>query len=126
MLSKAGSSVMAHPEVSDKTRRIGSAYVSSVASIMLVIVITVLVVYQLTPPRPAAVNSALTEFSGERALKHLTVIAQKPHPVGSSEHTAVANYIQHELTALGLSPEVQQTAALTNILVRLKGTSDEK
>ncbi len=93
---------------------------------MLVIVTTILVVYQLNPPRPAPLNSALTEFSGERALKHLTVIAQKPHPAGTSEHTAVANYIRNELTALGLSPEVQQTPAVTNILVRLEGTSNEK
>lgn len=107
-------------------RRVDSAYVLSAASIVFVIVIALLVVYQLNPPRPASVNAPLAEFSSERALKHLTVIAQKPHPVGSSEHAAVANYIRNELTALGLSPEVQQTPAVTNILVRLKGTSDEK
>jgi Peptidase family M28 len=132
MLSKARSSSMSQPNVSDKTqavpvvRRIDSAYVLSAASIVLVIVTALLVVYRLTPPRPVAVNAPLTEFSGERALKHLMVIAQKPHPLGTSEHAAVANYIQNELTALGLSPEVQQTTAVTNILVRLKGTSDEK
>src|SRR5215216_3605186 len=132
MLSKARSSLMSQPNLSDKThavsvlRRIDSAYALSAASIMLVIVTALLVVYQLNPPRPAPVSAPLTEFSGERVLKHLTVIAQRPHPVGSSEHAAVANYIQNELTALGLSPEVQQTPAVTNILVRLKGTSDEK
>ena len=132
MLSKAGSRLVSQPDVSDKThsvsvlRRIHSAYVLSATSIMLVIVTAVLVVYQLNPPKPAAVNAPLTEFSGERALKHLTVIAQKPHPAGTSEHAAVANYIQNELTALGLSFEVQQTPAVANILVRLKGTSDEK
>ena len=132
MLSKAGSSLVSQPDVSDKThtvsvlRRTHSAYVLSATSIMFVIVTVVLVVYQLNPPRPAAVNAPLTEFSGERALKHLTVIAQKPHPAGTSEHAAVANYIQNELTALGLKPEVQQTPAVANILVRLKGTSDEQ
>lgn len=130
MLGKARSSPMSQPDLSDKThavsvlRQIDFAYVLSAASIMLVIVTAVLVVYQLNPPRPAPVS--LTEFSGERALKHLTVIAQRPRPVGSSEHTAVANYIQSELTALGLRPEVQQTPSVTNILARLKGTSDEK
>ena len=68
----------------------------------------------------------MTEFSGDRAFKHLTVIAQRPHPVGSAEHAAVANYIQNELTALGLTPVVQQAPTATNILVRLKGTTDEK
>ncbi|HKU77527.1 MAG TPA: M28 family peptidase [Pyrinomonadaceae bacterium] len=118
--------------VSDKTqavsvsRRINPAYVLSAGSIMLVIVIAFLVVYRLNPPRPVAVSAPLTEFSGERAFKHLTVIAQKPHPVGSAEHAAVASYIQNELAALGLSPVVQQAPTATNILVRLKGTTDEK
>lgn len=106
--------------------RVDSAYVLSAVSIMLVVVTALLVIYRLNPPRPASVNAPLTEFSSERALKHLTVIAQKPHPVGSSEHAVVANYIRTELTAFGLSPEVQQTPAATNILVRLKGTSDAK
>src|SRR5829696_748310 len=106
--------------------RIDSAYVLSAASIMLVIVTALLVIYQLNPSRPAAVRAPLTEFSGERAFKYLTVIAQRPHPVRTSEHAAVANYIQNELTALGLSPEVQQTPAVMNILARLKGTSNEK
>ena len=132
MLSKAGSSLISQPDLSNKThavsvlRRIDSAYVLSAASIMLIIVTAVLVVYQLNPPRPAPVSAPLTEFSGERALKHLTVIAQRPRPVGSAEHAAVANYIQNELAAVGLSPEVQQTQAVTNILARLKGTSDKK
>ena len=118
--------------LSDKThavpvsRRMDSAFVVSAASIMFVIVAAVLVIYQLNPPRPAAVNAPLTEFSSERALKYLTVIAQRPHPVGTSEHAAVGSYIETELTALGLSPEVQQTPSATNVLVRLKGTSDEK
>ena len=107
-------------------RRIDSAFVLSAASIVLVIVAAVLVVYQLTPPRTAAVNAPVTEFSSERALKHLAVIAQRPHPVGTSEHAAVAGYIETELTALGLSPEVQQTPSATNVVVRLKGTSDAK
>ena len=132
MLSKARSSLMSQPNVSDKThavsvlRRIDSAYVLSAAGIMLVIVTALLVVYQLNPPQPVAVSAPLTEFSGERALKHLTVIAQRPRPVGTSEHAAAANYIQNELAVLGLSPELQQTPTVTNILARLEGTSDEK
>jgi hypothetical protein len=132
MLGKVSvATLKSQPNVSDKTtavsvsRRIDSVYVVSVASIVLVVVTALLVVYQLNPRRPV-VSSSLTEFSGERALAQLTVIAQKSHPVGTSEHAAVASYIQNELIAMGLSPEIQQTPAVTNILVRLKGTSDEK
>ncbi|HEU4931484.1 MAG TPA: M28 family peptidase [Pyrinomonadaceae bacterium] len=125
-------SAKSQPNVPDKRhavsvlRRINSAYVLSVVSIVLVIVAALLVVYRLNPPPAAGVNAPLTEFSAERALKHLTVIAQNPHPVGTSEHAAVASYIQNELAALGLRPEIQQTPDATNILVRLKGTTDEK
>jgi hypothetical protein len=127
----SAATLTSHSNVSDKPafsglRRIDFVYVLSAASIVFVIVTALLVVYQLNPPRPAAVNAPLTEFSGGRALEHLTVIAQRPHPVSTAEHAAVANYIQNELTALGLSPEIQQTPAATNILARLKGTSDEK
>ncbi|MEK6283543.1 MAG: M20/M25/M40 family metallo-hydrolase [Acidobacteriota bacterium] len=135
MLRKAqkhSETLMCQPNVPDKTqavsilRRIHSDYVLSTASIMFVVVAALLAVYQLHPPRPAAVSVPPTEFSAERALKHLIVIAQRPHPVGTAEHSAVCNYIQNELAALGLSPEVQRTSTATNILVRLKGTSDEK
>jgi hypothetical protein len=128
--AKARSSVT--PKLSEKThavsvsRRIDSTYVLSVASIMLVIVTALLVVYRLSPPRSVPASALATEFSGERALKHLAVIAQRPHPVGTSEHAAVADYIKNELSALGFSPEVQQTPGVTNILARLKGTSDQK
>ncbi|HSE16393.1 MAG TPA: hypothetical protein VLB46_05045 [Pyrinomonadaceae bacterium] len=110
MLNRSSSSPMSEPDLSEKThavsvlRRIDSAYVLSVASVVLVIVAALLVVYRLNPPGLVAASAAVTEFSGERALKHLTVIAQRPHPVGTSEHAAVASYIQNELAALGLSP----------------------
>jgi hypothetical protein len=132
MLNKAGNDAGFSPNVVDKPHavsgspRINAAFILSVASIIFVIVTALFVVYQLNPPRPASVNAAATEFSGERALKHLTVIAQKPHPVGTTEHAEVANYIQNELAALGLTPEVQRTPNATNVLVRLKGTVDEK
>jgi hypothetical protein len=108
------------------SRRIDSTYVLSVASIVLVMVTGLLVVYRLNPPRSVPASALVTEFSGERALKHLEVIAQRPHPVGTSEHAAVADYIKSELSALGFSPEVQQTPGVKNILGRLKGTSDQK
>ena len=108
------------------SRRLDPAYILSAASIVLVIVIALLVVYRLNPPQPTPVSAPVTEFSGDRAFKHLSVIAQRPHPVGSAEHAAVASYIQNELTALGLSPVVQQAPTATNILVRLEGTTDEK
>src|SRR5205814_3510336 len=53
----------------------------------------------------------------------LAVIASKPHPVGSPEHTQVRDYILRELTAMGLSPQLQTTPAISNILVRQQGSA---
>jgi hypothetical protein len=80
-----------------------------------------LAIEQLRPPEAVGVSASATEFSSERAMKHLNVIAGKPHPPGSPEHAEVGNYIVNELAAMGLSPETQDGKNITNILVRLKG-----
>jgi hypothetical protein len=110
---------------------------------MLTVFFVFLGVYQLTPPDPVPANAPLTEFSSGRAMKHLNVIAQKPHPMGSPEHAEVREYILKELAAIGLSPAVQTTTAVNhrgvprggaafpagtvrNIVARLKGTAHSK
>lgn len=79
-------------------------------------------------------SASAAEFSGARALKHLQVIAARPHPIGSQEHAAVGDYIFDELARLGLNPERQRTTAVNkrwgtpfsageveNIAARIKG-----
>ncbi|BAY60043.1 M28A family peptidase [Calothrix brevissima NIES-22] len=96
-------------------------------------------IYQLNPPHRLGINAPLVEFSAGRAMKHLEVIAQKPHPINSPEHVKVRDYILKELTALGLQPEVQKTTAVNNknsapfaagtvhnILVKLPGSNSSK
>ena len=85
-------------------------------------------------PAVVGVDAPATDFSAARAMKHLAVIAQQPHPIGSSDHAKVRDYIASELTALGLSPEIQKTSVVNtslgapfaaghveNIVARLKG-----
>jgi hypothetical protein len=94
---------------------------------------------QQSPPRAVPATAPPTEFSSERALQHLGSIARKPHPMGTDEHAAVRDYLLSQLTALGLSPEIQETTEVNsswgipfragtvqNILARLEGTSDGK
>jgi hypothetical protein len=93
------------------------------------------------PARPAVVgtDAPATEFSAARAMKHLEVIAQHPHPIGSTEHDKVRDYIASELSALSLSPEIQKTSVVNkslgapfaaghveNVLARLKGAESGK
>jgi hypothetical protein len=87
------------------------------------------------PPAAAPVSAPLTEFSSGRAMRRLAIIAQKPHPSGSAEHSAVRDYIVKEAAAMGFTPEIQKTtigvdhyraraivgAIVDNILVTLPG-----
>lgn len=89
---------------------------------------------------PAALSAAASPelFSAGRAVQHLSVIAQKPHPVGSIEHKVVQDYLVKQLSEAGLAPQIQpaiitkkggpplQVAAAENVTARLKGTATGK
>ena len=92
-------------------------------AILLMACCAALAIYQLRPPAPNPANAPAAEFSSGRALAHLAVIASQSHPLGSPAHTQVRDEIMRELTALGLSPQLQTTPAISNILVRQQGSA---
>jgi hypothetical protein len=51
-------------------------------------------------------------FSADRAWRHVEAIARQPHPCGSEENRAVAEYLLAELRALGLEVQVQAATAV--------------
>lgn len=83
------------------------------------------------PPAPLSKETPATEFSAERAMAYLAVVARAPHPTGSAEHDTVRDYITHTLQNAGLEPQVQTVTdinqtfgmvdKLENIVCRLKG-----
>jgi hypothetical protein len=48
------------------------------------------------------------EFSAERAMHDLQVVAAEPHPIGSPRNTVVRDYLVDQIRALGLAPEIQK------------------
>lgn len=92
----------------------------------------------LIPSKATTGQVPLTEFSTERAMGQLKVIAEKPHYVGSQAHKEVRTYIIGELEKLGLEPQVQEGHVLDswwgsstlvnakNIVARYKGTNSTK
>ncbi|HDP35807.1 MAG TPA: M20/M25/M40 family metallo-hydrolase [Candidatus Hydrogenedentes bacterium] len=54
------------------------------------------------PPAPFPDTAPETEFSAARAMKHVEVMARKPHPASSAENDRVCEYIQGQVRALGL------------------------
>jgi hypothetical protein len=92
---------------------------------------------QLSTPSPAPATVPLTEFSAERAMTHLNVIAGSSRAIGLPGHDATREYLVEQLTLMGLQPELQTASALvrfegadaysagmvTNVIARLPGTA---
>ncbi|PHS38099.1 MAG: hypothetical protein COA91_08815 [Robiginitomaculum sp.] len=66
-------------------------------------------------PKPKSADIALDQFSGERALVHLSDMIgdNKPHPTGSAENRRVLEVLQNKFAALGYETQVQKTLACT-------------
>lgn len=106
---------------------------------VLLIVLTLLGMYQIAPPAPVPASSAGTDFSAERALTYLNVIAQVPRPIGSPENAQTREYLIEQLNSLGLTTEVQTAqvsrtfrngrvseGTVANVIGRLPGTASTR
>ncbi|APQ17620.1 M28 family peptidase [Maribacter hydrothermalis] len=76
-----------------------------------------------------------TEFSTDRALKHVKELSKEPHGVGFAGHSQVRAYISSELEQLGLETTLQEgytagdwgnLSKAENILARIKGSENGK
>ncbi|WP_297511584.1 M28 family peptidase [Flavobacterium sp.] len=110
-------------------------YTNLFESFFLIGVISLL--FYLMMPQSNEVNepATLTEFSTQRALDKVKIIAKHPHYVGSIDHSRVQNYLFETLKKLGLKPQIQRGFTMTekgtlvestNILARIKGTQNGK
>ncbi|SHG73480.1 M28 family peptidase [Flagellimonas flava] len=80
-------------------------------------------------------EKAMGLFSTDRALEHIKNISKEPHAVGFPGHAKVRGYLISELKKMGLETEIQEgytagdwanLSKATNILARIKGTSEGK
>ena len=122
-MTASGAKAAAEP---DPNPRLAQRLVCAVGMIALLLI----GLDQLRPPS-CPENPAPTEFSCERALGHLRVIASTAHPAWSPENVAVRDYLLGQMRDLGLSPQVLSVKATTyarrvsldNLLVKLPGTT---
>lgn len=116
-----------------------SDFTATLTSWVGLALVAFLTIWLQRPPAPIPATAAATEFSAERAIKHVEAIARAPRPVGSANHAAARDYILEQLRAFGLEPEIQETTAvnsaaappfvagsIVNILARKKGTANER
>jgi hypothetical protein len=108
---------------------------TSILAILCVLVILGIIYATMMPQYISKDEEALADFSTERALNQVEIIAQKPHYVGSTNHELVANYLKLELNRIGLETSTQEGFTLNdkgllvkskNILARIKGTNNTK
>lgn len=101
------------------------------------LILTVFAVSRVAPPSAGRASTPPEEFSSNRAMTKLQVIASKPHPLGVPAHDEVRDYLLRELSALGVNAEVQTTTSVSqrggttraalvqNIVARLPGTNSD-
>ncbi|WP_264531698.1 M28 family peptidase [Flavobacterium sp. N502540] len=108
---------------------------TSILAIVCILAILGIIYATMMPQVISKGDEALAEFSTDRALNQVKIIAQKPHYVGSLNHELVANYLKLELNQIGLETSVQEGFTLNdkgllvkskNILARIKGTNNTK
>ncbi|WP_230406426.1 M28 family peptidase [Flavobacterium fluviale] len=108
---------------------------TSILAITCVLALLGIIYATMMPQGLSKDDEALAEFSTERALNQVEIIAQKPHYVGSTNHELVANYLKLELNRIGLETSVQEGFTLNNkgllvksknILAKIKGTNNTK
>ena len=114
----------------------------SVKAILLALLLVLVAAFSIRehdPPAALSASAPADVFSAGRAVQHLAVIAEKPHPVGSTGHTVVQQYLLKQLSDSGMESQIQtavapgkndsaplQVTALQNVIGRLKGTSSSK
>ena len=103
----------------------------------LLIVAALMLWSQQRVPSPRPSSTPATDFSTDRALRHVRAIATEPRFAGSPNHRRTQRYIQARLRGLGLEPQLQRTAVVnrfseaadpeagtvTNIIARIPGTA---
>ncbi len=112
---------------------------ANLIALLVIVGVVCFTLYRVSGPAAVAANAPLSEFSSARAMKYVQNIGQKPHPIGSAEHAVVRDYIVKELTALGVTPEVQKTTVISklshsplvagsveNIIARVNGSNNTK
>mgnify|MGYP000085473271 CR=1 FL=1 len=94
--------------------------------------------YIIQPPTPQPESAPATDFSAERAFKHIDALSQTPRPLGTAANESARSYIMDELRKLGLNPTVQSgigigasfdrglVGSTNNIIAKMDGTNSQR
>jgi hypothetical protein len=111
----------------------------SITAILLALFLVLAATFSIREDDPPTALSAAAppeQFSATRAAKYLPSIAARPHPMGTTEHKTVQDYLTSQLAAAGVEPQIQPATlvmgkgpplvfgTIQNVLGRLKGTTN--
>src|SRR5580704_9862506 len=83
-------------------------------TLLFLVLVSDLAFRSLVPPAAVPTFAPASDFSAERAFKHLEFIAREPHPTGSIANSRVREYLVDQLKSLGLEPQIQKAVAATS------------
>lgn len=107
----------------------------SASFIAFLMIVLIYGVFYFMMPQSVSESNAPTDFSTQKALQHIRIIAEKPHYLGSENHPEVAQYVAAEMRKMGLEPSFQEGFTLSdagslakpkNVMARIEGTSNGK
>ena len=90
------------------------SFKEALLTLLFILLMATVALSNLVPPTVVPASAPVTDFSAERAMKHLTVIAREPHPTGSIANGRVRGYIVEQIQSLGLNPELQKSVSTTS------------
>jgi hypothetical protein len=96
----------------------------AVRAVVVALVLTLAAAFgvsSLAPPAPVPASAPAAQFSAERAMRELSVIAERPHPTGTLAADAVRAHVVARLEELGFVVEVQDTTSLTETYAKRYG-----
>ncbi|MFG1794659.1 M20/M25/M40 family metallo-hydrolase [Nocardia sp. NPDC049149] len=114
--------------------------ISGLLAFLVLLTVVVVTAWDRQPHGYRTESAPATEFSAGRAMRTVTAIAQRPHPIGTAEHDRVRDYLVEQLRTLGLDTEVQtgvgrapaaierdvlSMGRVANIVARLPGTQSK-
>ena len=86
-------------------KMVGVRWLPLIATLVAAIVLAIV---GTTPPMPRGDHAPGHAFSAERAMTHVEIIGERPHPTGSQENARVRSYLVTELRALEFDVEEKQ------------------
>lgn len=119
--------------------------IQAIITLVVLVAAAFATLVRILPPKALPASAQVTEFSAERAIEHIKVIAPEPRLVGSSGFDSARDYVMGELAAMGLTPEIQRASLsipdgfrehmewpvrpardVENIIARIDGTQTEE